>query len=401
MVRKRVPRRLWDYGARWVAETMRMTASTAGRLNGRTPIEKVTGETPDISENLDFGFYDICWYRDNAGLGETKIGRWLGVSHKVGGLMSYWILTSTGSRISRTTVQRVTNLETQITEHAVRITEFDTAVKAILKEDDLAYDGSKANPAAWADFIDSDVNFEEEFQLIINDESILEADDKFTADSYDTYINMELALERGDDKPTYAKVTKRLKDKDGLPIGTANDNPILDSRMYEAEYQDGYKTALAANVIAENLFAQVDQEGNRHVLFSKITDHRTDGSKIKQQDAFITNKHGSKRRRETTKGWEILVQWKDGSTTWVTLKDMKESYPVQLAEYSVKNKISLEPAFAWWTPYVLKKRNRIIVKIKSKYWVRTHKYGIELPNELILPRSDREVPMRSDVRRRR
>jgi hypothetical protein len=54
----------------------------------------------------------------------------------------------------------------------------------------------------------------------------------------------------------------------------------------------------------------------------------------------------------------------------------------QLAEYSVENKISLEPTFAWWTPYVLKKRNRIIAKIKSKYWVRTHKYGIELPKSV-------------------
>ena len=45
-----------------------------------------------------------------------------------------------------------------------------------------------------------------------------------------------------------------------------------------------------------------------------------------------------------------LVQWKDSSTTWVELKDMKEAYPVQVAEYSVQNHISLEPAFAWWTP---------------------------------------------------
>jgi hypothetical protein len=149
-----------------------------------------------------------------------------------------------------------------------RVVDFkDAAVKAILKEDNLVFDGAKANPAAWAAFIDGDADFEEEFQHIINDETVPVANDTFTADLYDTYLNMELALERGDHKPTYVKVTKCLKDKDGLPIDTANDNPILDSRMYEVEYQDGYKTALAANVIAENLFAQVDQEGNRQVLF--------------------------------------------------------------------------------------------------------------------------------------
>ena len=75
---------------------------------------------------------------------------------------------------------------------------------------------------------------------------------------------MELAVPRGDNpNPQYAKVTKRLRDADGIPIGTVNENPILDSHMYEVEYQDGTKASLAANYIVENLFTQIDQEGNR------------------------------------------------------------------------------------------------------------------------------------------
>ena len=38
-----------------------------------------------------------------------------------------------------------------------------------------------------------------------------------------------------------------------------------------------------------------------------------------------------------------------------------------------------EPAFAWWVPYTLHKRKQIISKLKSKYWSRTHKYGIQIP----------------------
>ena len=86
--------------------------------------------------------------------------------------------------------------------------------------------------------------------------------------------------------------------------------------MYEVEYQDGHKWAMAANAIAQNLFAQVDAEGNCHVLFDEIIHHRTDGKEIKQQDAFLTTRSGTRRRRETTIGWEILVQWKDQSTSW-------------------------------------------------------------------------------------
>jgi hypothetical protein len=123
-----------------------------------------------------------------------------------------------------------------------------------------------------------------------------------------------------------------LKGKDGLPIGRANNNPILDTRMYEVEYPNGQKASLAANVIAENLFAQVNNEGNRHVLFGEIIDHQTDGTEVKQQDAFLTMRNGNQRQRETTKGWEIIIQWKDSSTTWVSMKDIKNSYLVQLAK---------------------------------------------------------------------
>jgi hypothetical protein len=166
-----------------------------------------------------------------------------------------------------------------------------------------------------------------------------------------------------------SRVTKRLKDKDRLPIGRANNNPTLDTRMYEVEYPNGHKASLTVNAIAENMFAQVDDEGNRHVLFEEIIDHRTDGTEVKQQDSFLTTRNGNKRRRETTKGWEILIQWKDGSR--VSMKDIKGLNPVQLAEYVTQRRITGEPAFAWWIC--------IIAKLKTKYWVRTHKFGVKIP----------------------
>ena len=192
---------------------------------------------------------------------------------------------------------------------------------------------------------------------------------------------MELALPKGDD-PQLAKVTKRLRDANGIPVCMANDNPILDSRMYEVEYEYVTKASLAANYIAENMFAQVDQEGNRHVLLDNIIYYRVNGREVKQQDSFITMRSGTKRRHETTIVWQLLVQWKDGSNNWVALKDLKESYPVQVAKYSVAAKISMELAFAWWVPHTLKKRNHIISKIKSKYWLRMHKLRIRIPKSV-------------------
>lgn len=71
----------------------------------------MTGETPDTSEYLDFGFYNWVRHKDNAGPGKNCCGRWLGVSHRVGNLMFYWILNIAGRVVSRTTVQQITNLE--------------------------------------------------------------------------------------------------------------------------------------------------------------------------------------------------------------------------------------------------------------------------------------------------
>ena len=383
MIRNHVPRRFWDYGMRWCCEIMQRTHTRSERLDACVPLEEVTGETVDILEYLDFGFYDLVWYHDNAGLGERKLGRWLGVSHRTGSLMAYYVLAPTCQVVSRTSVQRITNLEKQVESNKTWFTNYDADIKRRLNDDDFQIDGDKPNPEDWAEFMEHDPDFMEEFQRVIDNEEVPEADAEFTPDVLDdTYMNMEVGVPRDDDGPTFARVTKRLRDANGLPIGVANDNPILDTRMYEVEYPDGYKASLSANVIAQNMFAQVDDEGNRHVLFDAIIDHRVDGTEVKTMDAFIVNKSGHKRRRETTKGWEILLQWKDGSTTWVKLKDVKDSNPVPLAEYAVQLRIAEEPAFAWWVPYVLKKRNRIIAKVKLKYWLRTHKFGIRIPKSV-------------------
>ena len=94
---------------------------------------------------------------------------------------------------------------------------------------------------------------------------------------------------------------------------------------------------------------------------------------------------GSRNRhmRCTTKGWKLCVSWKDGTTSWETLSNLKESNPVQVAEYAVTNKIDDAPAFAWWVKDVLRRgRERIIHAVQSRYLKRTHKFGIEIPKNV-------------------
>ncbi len=53
-----------------------------------------------------------------------------------------------------------------------------------------------------------------------------------------------------------------------------------------------------------------------------------------------------------------------------------------MAEYAVNNRIADEPAFSWWVRQVLRKRDRVIAKVKSRYWRTTHKYGVRIPKSV-------------------
>jgi hypothetical protein len=195
---------------------------------------------------------------------------------------------------------------------------------------------------------------------------------------YDGYVNAEITIDR-DGEPTRARVVKRARTENGLPIGRAHRNPLFDTREYNCTFDDGTMERYTANVIAENLYSQVDNEGRSFLVLDEIIDHAKDNSAIPISDGFTVGYNGNRIPKKITRGWKLLCQWKDGSTSWVPLVELKDSNPVELAEYAVGNRIDQEPAFRWWVSDVLRKRNRIIAKVKKRYWRLTHKFGIRLP----------------------
>ena len=67
----------------------------------------------------------------------------------------------------------------------------------------------------------------------------------------------------------------------------ANENPLLDTRQYAVEFKDGRSESLSANQIAQNLYSQLDEEGNSYLLLEDIIDHRSNSSAIEKSDAFV------------------------------------------------------------------------------------------------------------------
>ena len=127
---------------------------------------------------------------------------------------------------------------------------------------------------------------------------------------------------------------------------------------------------------------QVDEYGWDSSMMKEIIGSRSDPNEaIQIGDEAFTLLNGMKRPVITTKGWDIQVRWDDHSTSWLPLSTIKESNPIQLAEFAVANDLAQEPAFRWWIYKVLKKRDRIINKArrcrKSKM-----KFGVEVPTKV-------------------
>ena len=150
----------------------------------------------------------------------------------------------------------------------------------------------------------------------------------------DQIINAEVQLQLGEEMVT-GKVTQRTIGLDGQVTGTYDNNPYLSPIIYDVEFLDGQVKEYAANTIAENMLTQLDSDGMSTTLKEARVDHQRDEAKtLHHQDKYVQTKNGRCHIRKTTKGWELLIKWKDKSESLIKLADMKESHAVEAAEYA-------------------------------------------------------------------
>ena len=107
-------------------------------------------------------------------------------------------------------IKRVTNLEMGTSSVQGIFEKFDKAIEDKLKLKTRGYRGDKPNPEDWADLMQDDEDFRDEFEKVYNCNEIPEADEPTPEVMDDTYLNMELALPRDDEGPEFARVTKSL-----------------------------------------------------------------------------------------------------------------------------------------------------------------------------------------------
>ena len=85
--------------------------------------------------------------------------------------MCYHVLNQRGTVISRSTIQRVTNIEKTTAKVRDTFQKFDESMQQRMKRfSEDGHIGDKPNPNHWADLIDNNSDFREEFERIYNNE---------------------------------------------------------------------------------------------------------------------------------------------------------------------------------------------------------------------------------------
>jgi hypothetical protein len=369
------PMVLWDYALERRALIHNLVPRQLFQ-NERPPHEATFGEQADISKLCDFGFYEFVYYRDHGSFPENKekLGRVLGPALNEGNEMAQYVLNFKGNVIVRRSLRKLTGEEKRSSVELHKQSLFDATIRRILGDSMTQPTLSSGEPLQpYAD------NEEDSLQLPdSNDPVDANGVAIFEKPVTDQMINVELLLPQGEEmKP--ARVIGRHKDNNGNVKGRYSSNPISNTMLYDVEFDDGTVREYAANVIAENLYEQVDADGYSQSMFDCIVDVRRNQDAIPKENGYVLTRSGQRRLRKDLNGWEFLVRWKDSGEQWIPLKILKESNPVDVAEFVKSRGLLDEVAFRWWVPYTLKKRDRIVSAVTSRARKVTHKYGVEIP----------------------
>ncbi len=68
--------------------------------------------------------------------------------------------------------------------------------------------------------------------------------------------------------------------------GRYDENPYLNSIVYEVEFDDGNVREYSANIIAENMLSQVDDEGFARIMMEAIVDYQKDEANNNNNQRF-------------------------------------------------------------------------------------------------------------------
>ena len=140
--------------------------------------------------------------------------------------------------------------------------------------------------------------------------------------AYNKIINFKVPLQLDQKVVAYRLKQIQLR-PEGDISGRYNVNPMLQSMIYEVNFPDSQVNYYAENIIANNVLSHIDDKGYSFTFVNIIVDYKRDNSAVDMGDKYVVTRRRQHRLRNTNQGRKILVAWKDGSETCISLKDMK------------------------------------------------------------------------------
>ena len=117
----------------------------------------------------------------------------------------------------------------------------------------------------------------------------------------DLLLNAKVFLPQGEELKS-ATVKCRSRDDNGDVVGEYDPNPYLNTLVYDVEFNDGTVREYSANVIAQNMYEQVDSEGFSYNVLDSIVDYKMDSTALMPHQTHVYTRSGQKRLRKSTKG---------------------------------------------------------------------------------------------------
>ncbi|KAL7474525.1 hypothetical protein ACHAW6_000495 [Cyclotella cf. meneghiniana] len=140
------------------------------------------------------------------------------MAHRIGSDICYCLALANGSVIAETTVQHVTRDELHDPDIAQRVETFNRHMTECLNDTIFTNPEAEGLPQS-------------------------EDEDDINIDTYNKLIGAQVLLDDG----MKATFKRQLTIFDGTLIGQAHKNPLLDTRQYEVELEDGTTDAYFAN----------------------------------------------------------------------------------------------------------------------------------------------------------
>lgn len=337
MDRTGCPEEVWYLVVQYVVYLLNRTATEA--LKWKTPWEVAFGETPDISNLIQFEFWELVYYHNPAESfpdSKERLGRFVGIAENIGDFMTYYVLIENGEVLARSSVRSAGK---------------DLNLRIL---DDAHHEGSING--GWLESKPRTFAGEEKGEI---EDRVLSLNDM-------TNIGKAPMVQDPEDIIGF----KYVGEFRGIPVTKTITEYDPVNEEYKLELANGLEETIRYSTIID-LFNRKEEDTDRDGVWSyeKIIGHRKEGSRGK---------------------WEVEVLWSNGETTWEPLSAMKKDDPLTLAVYARERELLDLDGWKWAKTYTTdpKKMIRIVRRVmaatrkKNKKHGPKYKFGVRVPNNV-------------------